>query len=439
LEKYTKNKIKIFLYVIVLLVLSFSLYVVDYTIAQERGKFEELLSKGISEFKKEPTEADFNAALKYLEEAESLNSENQEVHYFLGCAYEQLSAVKEGNVQKIDIEMLEKSSKHFEKVININPVYSGRTYFLDPYSKLTSVWGTIALNYIYKGDEEKAEKSFLRGKKAGAFFPAQLEYNKNVLISCESNAILFTNGDMDTFPVWYLQFIEGFRKDITVVNLGLLNQPWYIKFLKNPSVLCSNVVDFGMTEAEIDELAPIQWAADTVKIILPAGSQANSGILKWYVEPTIEDRGIRVQDMMIMKIIQMNHWKNTIYFALTVEDKNKIGLDSHLSLEGLVSRFYPRNIDPVSEDKIFQNCTELFTYTSINDENLKYSQNINYIYGNYRLAFIRAAIDYSNNANKEKAKECIEIMRRQIPESLVKYNNEKLKRQVEKFYNEIKD
>ena len=59
------------------------------------------------------------------------------------------------------------------------------------------------------------------------------EYAWNILAGLDENAIIFTNGDNDTFPIWYLQEVEKFRTDVTVVNLSLVNLPWYIKQLKN--------------------------------------------------------------------------------------------------------------------------------------------------------------------------------------------------------------
>ena len=76
------------------------------------------------------------------------------------------------------------------------------------------------------------------------------EYAWNILAGLDENAIIFTNGDNDTFPIWYLQAVEKFRTDVTVVNLSLINLPWYIKQLKNGEPPLALDLD----EAEIDAI-----------------------------------------------------------------------------------------------------------------------------------------------------------------------------------------
>jgi tetratricopeptide (TPR) repeat protein len=196
-----------------------------------------------------------------------------------------------------------------------------------------------------------------------------IDYAYNILQSCESEAILFTNGDNDTFPLWYIQEVDQVRKDVRVVNLSLLNTDWYILQLKRSRD------NGGMGLNMFLEDDQIRWIpADRRGSIIyyrPAERFYDS-IRKQmrYLTPTQDPRTgrfMRVQDQMIEQLIIANLDK-PIYFSGSVPASNRWTLTNRLIRHGIVVRVdpdttKPRYNIPISDSLI----TGIYRYRGMND------------------------------------------------------------------------
>lgn len=195
------------------------------------------------------------------------------------------------------------------------------------------------------------------------------DYAYNILQSCRKDAILFTNGDNDTFPLWYLQEVDQVRRDIRVVNLSLLNTDWYILQMKRP------IEDGGMGIKLFLEDDQIRWVpVDRVGSIIyyrPA-ERFFDNVRKQmrYLTPAPDPRTgryMRVQDQMIEQVIIANFDK-PIYFSGSVPTSNRWTLTDRLIRHGIVLRVdpdttKPRYNIPVSDSLI----TGVYRYRGMDD------------------------------------------------------------------------
>ena len=294
--------------------------------------------------------------------------------------------------------------------------------------------------------------------RTGNYIAWDMAYN--MLQTCKPNAILFTNGDNDTFPLWYLQEVEGIRKDVSVTNLSLLNTPWYIKQLKsrnkdNPFV--------KITEEEINSLDFKAWSRGLFSLPAPKDSLNSTGKIEWELKPTYFDVALRVQDLMVLYIIRDNNWNRPIYFAVTVSPTSMLNLDEYLTMEGLAYRLSNNTSQIIDVDAMTNNLLSIIGDESwFIDYNKNYSNNTNlsisktyqpgYIYRNlandniyvdpqlgrliqnYRTGFTRLAISHYLDKNFGKAEKVLLDMEKKMPSNIIEIPSKELQYQIGQLY-----
>ncbi|HEX9830012.1 MAG TPA: DUF2723 domain-containing protein [Bacteroidota bacterium] len=288
--------------------------------------------------------------------------------------------------------------------------------------------------------------NFSEANRSGNWVP--FDYSYNTLQSLEPDAILFTNGDNDTFPLWYLQDVEGIRRDVRVICLSLLNTNWYIDQLKNQEPYGAKKVPISLADRMIENVQPLfPYQAKQYEIPVPAEvidqyaikdtSITNRKVVSFFFPATLqygEYSGLMVQDILVYDIVKTTNWKRPIYFAMTVADGSKIGLQEFLHWDGLAFKLLPKrqtsswtNSDPNRmEQHLFVDRTspaqtpELgFLWRQLDDGSVHLDDQSRRMMSNYRQAFLASAGYYLNVLNQpENVLRVLRRMEEVLPRSI---------------------
>lgn len=262
------------------------------------------------------------------------------------------------------------------------------------------------------------------------YFP--YDYAYNLLQSVEKDAIIFTNGDNDTFPLWCLQAAYGIRTDVRIVNLSLAQTEWYNVQLKNERPYGALTVPFTMSDAQLKKIAPSEWDPRTVlSIDLPStafpDSMRNRPDLPkkftWNFEGTpYQQNGqqfkiVKGSDLVMMDILKANKWERPIYWSVTVTSDNYLGLSEYLKMQGMAQRLYPYKVGSSStgitvdtdlmKKCLFTDATEPsktpkygFKFRGLTDPTIFYDENHVRMISTYRNLFLKLAETYAQDSTK---------------------------------------
>lgn len=307
----------------------------------------------------------------------------------------------------------------------------------------------------------------------------QVDFAKNLLNSVAPNAILFTGGDNDTFPLWYAQEVEGIRTDVRVCNLSLLGTDWYIDqmkrktyesealpisfskdqvlkgindqlpYVENPNeqvkaginlkqylnLVRNNerAIQMSVSTGELINTLPstnlfLEYDAEAVKAkgFVPEKYEAGlSGVMKW----NIGERDLLKNDLMVLDIIAQNNWERPIYFGGTLSPNSYLNLKEFLELEGYAYRLMPVQVPGardgvVNTDVMYDNVMNKFEWRNLNNPDIYYDSEtyLKVPIITARFAFLRLADQLVREGQNEKAKEVLDRALEVMPDESIPFD-----------------
>jgi tetratricopeptide (TPR) repeat protein len=300
----------------------------------------------------------------------------------------------------------------------------------------------------------------------------------NYLKTCQPGGILFTNGDNDTFPLWYNQEVEGVRTDVRVCNLSYLQTDWYIDqmqrqaydsepvpfsmspekyrqgtrdvvyLMDNPRISRNYVglkeaVDFIADDNPATKLQQADNAAYIPKKILKFDIDKEAVIRNKVVRPEDYDKIVDTitidlsnrsylpkDEMMILDMLVTNNWERPIYWAITVGRNKYMNLQDYFQVEGFAYRFVPvkGESDPgrlaygtVATDLMFTNLMEKFEYGNMNDPDIYIDENNMRMMTNIRNSFARLTGALIEEGKKDSAIAALDRCFELIPNEIIQY------------------
>ena len=299
------------------------------------------------------------------------------------------------------------------------------------------------------------------------------DFGGDYLESCAPNAIIFTNGDNDTFPLWYAQMVEGIRTDVRVCNLSYFQTDWYvdqmrrkaydsdalpINFEHNQYVQGTRDVIYildqlkrpiGLKEAmdfirSEDQGTKLQQADNASffpsrQLVYPvdkAAVLANNVVDPKMADSIVPQMNINLSgnyvtkdELMILDIIANNNWKRPIYFAITVGKDKYLNLQEYFQTEGFAYRLVPiktpsstYQFGSVRTDVMYNNMINKFRWGNMNDPKVYLDENNMRMSMNVRNSFVRLADGLLDQGKRDSAIAVLDRCNELVPNEKVPYN-----------------
>ena len=278
---------------------------------------------------------------------------------------------------------------------------------------------------------------------------AARDFGANYLKSCDKEAIIFCNGDNDTFPLWYNLEVEQERDDVRACNLSYLQTDWYISQMKRPYY---NSPGLPISWEEKDYMPgknEVVWVENRLNAPLevkkafqflhsddPRTKRDGEGYIPsdqlYVLSPDSQKinfkkaRRFTRSEMMVMEMLSTNEWQRPMYFAVTIGNDYHLGLDPYLELTGLAYRITPeRSADGrprVNTEVMYDNMLHKFKYGNMNVPGIYIDENTMRMCRTHRMMFMELAEALYNEGKHDKCLEVLDFAEEMLPGYNIPYD-----------------
>ena len=321
--------------------------------------------------------------------------------------------------------------------------------------------------------------------RSGRYVASEFGQNYLNTLQEEGNPIVFTNGDNDTFPLWYNQEVEGNRTDVRVCNLSYLQTDWYIDQMKRDSYDSPAVPiewsrleyvqghneavairpemmktidefykqnpaeaakEFGENPYELKNILR-HWVrepkigqqiipTDSVVIKLDKEAIKRSGMMipdslhgeiPEYMSISLKGkRMLYKSELMMLEMLANTNWERPIYMAITVGQENHLNLGDNFMQEGLAYRITPFNTTKlnarIDSEKMYDNLMHKFKFGGIDKDDIYLDETVTRMAQTHRRMFVQVASQLIKEGKNEKALKALDYCQQVIPSKNVAHD-----------------
>ncbi len=365
----------------------------------------------------------FFEAIEILKNEIKKNPENADAYYWLAryshyIVYDSRPFLQKGNNWS-NTQVL----NNLNKAVQLNPQLGDAYYFL------AVEYGARAREALRSKNIKQAKTELIKAKNSGGFPLYVLEYAKNILNACDKNAILFVAGDGIFNAILYLQLIERVRQDVSLISLGLLEQPYYVKLIRDGIQNEIIKVPISWTDDLIMEIHDYPWKEQEITVHVAKPIQKKYSLND--VRINVPDWGGALYNMSAaaLNILETNKWKRPIYTAFSEEERSMFLFNDYLQEQGFVSELMPYkvkdSINQFDNKKFESQILNLENYKYFHDINIHNQPRINYFFADNRreqiIKYIQHLIEIKDF---RKAKEILIQLNKLMPDTFFPFSNE---------------